>query len=62
MLSRPDRRWLAPGERAGDADLDVVAACGQPGDAADVAALHVAGHDVAQPLEPRRHRIHSSWI
>ena len=40
-------------------DLDVVVAGGQPGDAADGVALHVAGHDVAQPPEAGQDRIHS---
>ena len=48
-----DRRRLAAGERAGKSDVEIVAARRQPGDPADVTALDVARHHVAQTLQPR---------
>jgi hypothetical protein len=48
------RGRLAAGQRAGDADLDVLVTGRQPGDAADGAVLDVPGHDLAQPGDPAR--------
>ena len=47
-----NRIGFTPGEVAGDADLDVIAAGGEPRHAADPVLFHVAGHHVMKAPEP----------
>ena len=54
MAVAAHRRGLAAGQRAGDADLEVAVAPGEPGEATDVAARGVALQDRPHPGDAGR--------